>query len=268
VRLWSDKDAMSVSKFPLLHEKIALASSPVQKADLLRLEAIFQEGGFYVDLDFEPCRPIDVFTRLSGGVVCHEDGDEGMWQSLSNGFFGFSRGHPGLQKVISLARRSQTNNGPPNWSTGPRLLRKALQQEAIRGISVLPRNIMYPVRFLHAERLRDLQCAFHGPGGGCCKHMQSAFAVHWWSRTKHGEKVAPKNAPTAPPVAISDLLVEIAAHNKAAARHPHVSSAAAKLATSGFANLVPREVGGGLCTHELVEQLPSNASEETPPISL
>lgn len=208
VMLWTDRDLNRAhgapEPFPALKQQILAAKAPEQKADLMRLEAVMRHGGFYVDLDFELCRPIDAFTRLSGAVVCHEDGDEGMWQSVSNGFFGFSRGHPVVQRAVSLASQAVVDFDSPNWSTGPRLLRRALGEEGLWAAAVLPRETMYPVRYKDGDELRELGCAHYGKGGGCCGHYKQSFAVHWWSRTPTGERVSPRNE--RPPVPLSDLI--------------------------------------------------------------
>ena len=154
-RLWTGTDILK-ENFPSLGKQIDLASRPEQIADLMRYEIVMRHGGFYVDLDFEVCRPIGAFARLSGSVVCHEDGDEGLWQSLSNGFFGFSRGHPSIRRAVSLAAKAVIGHDSPNWSTGPRLLRRALGDDGLDAASVLPRKSMYPVRFKDGEKLKKL----------------------------------------------------------------------------------------------------------------
>lgn len=70
---------------------------PAQLSDFIRLEALWREGGVYVDWDMEPYRPFDPLLPLEGFVGW------ALPHLAANGVMGFRPRHPAVARAIELA---------------------------------------------------------------------------------------------------------------------------------------------------------------------
>lgn len=91
-RLWTDKDAAVILQHhPGLLQAFEAASNPAEKSDILRLVIVLEQGGLYVDMDFECLRPLDELhhaTSFYTGVS-----NVGAFE-LNNGLFAAAPRHP------------------------------------------------------------------------------------------------------------------------------------------------------------------------------
>lgn len=116
-RTW--RDPLDPADFPLTSPHWDRCTSGAQLAGLVRLEAVSRHGGFYVDSDCEPFRPLDPLLRLDG-VAAWEDR-----ACVPDAVFGANQEHPALDEMIGLAVRRLTGRGRTwqndrgAWSTGP-----------------------------------------------------------------------------------------------------------------------------------------------------
>src|SRR5205823_13625051 len=104
-------------------EVYELLRQPAERADILRLELLYREGGVYVDVDVECLRPID---ELLDGVTCFAPRlDSGR---ISNTILGSLARHPFLERAAG-ALRPRTSYGPVDREgTGPLLLTRLLAE--------------------------------------------------------------------------------------------------------------------------------------------
>ncbi len=91
-RCWTEKD-IDLKKYPLVQKAInehrwALA------ADIIRMYAIYTEGGFYLDTDVELLAPLHDLLQYEG-VACWESK---FW--FTTAFFGAAKHSPWIKKVL------------------------------------------------------------------------------------------------------------------------------------------------------------------------
>lgn len=159
-RTWVNGDDADL--FPILSSRWAECSSGAQMADLVRMEAVFNEGGVFVDMDFEPKRPIDELLQHDLFFGTEDD------KFLANAIFGARPGHPMILEVLQHLRTADLSR-PPNISTGPHMLTKLLGARRQDHFQVVPSKLFFPYNYRekhrHAEDFSRFNC----------------FAVHhWW----------------------------------------------------------------------------------------
>jgi hypothetical protein len=121
-RLWTEED---IPAEPIRPEVLERLRSPVERADILRLEILYRHGGVYVDTDVECLRPVDeVLGDEDFVAVCLKPG------RVTNTFIASAPGHPLLEQALREVRPMEVY-----WTTwadvdalkevaGPPLLRR------------------------------------------------------------------------------------------------------------------------------------------------
>jgi len=99
-------------------ELFALAPEPQAKADIARYEVLATFGGFYLDCDVEPLRPLDELTELACFAVWEDE------RFLCNAVMGSEPNHPAMEALVGRlpASISAHVGEPPQIRTGPVLL--------------------------------------------------------------------------------------------------------------------------------------------------
>lgn len=120
-RLWSDAQG---GDFVRLHcerhwDMYRNAPSTIHQSDLLRYCLLYQLGGIYADLDYEP--RANFWDELAIGRVS-VIGSPYANEKIENALMASSAGNEYWTKVLDLAK-SRGINGPPVSFTGPKLLR-------------------------------------------------------------------------------------------------------------------------------------------------
>jgi FkbM family methyltransferase len=147
------------------------ANSGAQRADLIRLDAIFKYGGIYLDTDVRLIRSLDPIAQRFSFFVCSENG-----LVATNAVFGAAPGHPAVGDMIGRLLTS-----PPDWSiapnitTGPVYFSRMLQWR--EDVTVLPRETFYPYNWNEEPR---------------SPHPQT-YGIHEWEGSWKDEKS--KSAP-------------------------------------------------------------------------
>jgi FkbM family methyltransferase len=112
-------------------------NSGAQLADLIRLEVVYKQGGFYVDSDFVLLKNLDPLRQHSF-VVGTEDG-----YLLTNAFFGAVPQSPVLGQLIAALDEHEVDwKLPPDVTTGPKFFLRELKWHD--DVTVLPRETFYP----------------------------------------------------------------------------------------------------------------------------
>lgn len=168
------QDPIDPKDWPLLGRWHALVSSGAQLAGLVRLEAVWRWGGWYVDSDVEPLRP---FADLDSGpgvaVIGTEDGIH-----LTDAVFGAPQRHPAIRAVIEhvddlytgWARCTFDGSAPPGaQATGPLATTTVLAGRP--DVTVLPTEAFYP--YSYTERHRRLE--------DFATTSPTSYAVHHWA---------------------------------------------------------------------------------------
>jgi mannosyltransferase OCH1-like enzyme len=144
---------------PLMNQKIYdLEDHPSIKADILRYEILYREGGLYVDADsiWIPGRSIDDILNLAKdtGLVVGPDITKSRtdfkygYLVYANGVIGASFNHPGLLATINLISKEfhelKIVQRHPVWiCTGPYIFSFAIQSQNIP-FTAVDADIFYP----------------------------------------------------------------------------------------------------------------------------
>jgi mannosyltransferase OCH1-like enzyme len=158
-RLWTEED---LPEDPIRPEVLERLRAPVERADILRLEILFRQGGVYVDTDLECLRPLDDLLGDEEFVaVCLKPG------RVTNTFIAAARGHPLLKRALRELRPMDVY-----WPTssrdsikevaGPPLLRRLVADYA--DVKLLEPPLFFP---------------------STPEEREQAVAVHHMARTWH-----------------------------------------------------------------------------------
>ena len=142
VRVWRDPVNPQGLRLAGFWTKV---NSGAQLADLIRLDVVHRDGGFYLDSDFDCRRSLDPLRGYSC-VLASEDG-----QVLTNAFFGAEPRHPAVDALITELLHTEPDwTRAPDQTTGPRFFARALKWR--RDIIVIPRATLYPYNFNQREK--------------------------------------------------------------------------------------------------------------------
>lgn len=158
-RTW--RDILDPGDFPLTAEHWWRTTSGAQFAGLVRLEVLWHHGGFYLDSDFEPYRPLD---PLRGAALV------AGWQDpkvIPDAVLGAERHHPAIRECIDLALE-RIERGEGAHRSGPDVVTEVFPRHAAL---LLPPGSFYPYHFSEkARRGEDHRAA-----------NPWAFGAHHWA---------------------------------------------------------------------------------------
>jgi inositol phosphorylceramide mannosyltransferase catalytic subunit len=85
-------------------------------SDILRYEIVYEYGGIYVDVDFEPLKSLEAILHGVQAFVAHESEP-----FICNGIFGAVPGHELTERLVVGLEESMVTfqNGTVNQQTGP-----------------------------------------------------------------------------------------------------------------------------------------------------
>ena len=156
------RDPIDPAGFPLTGHAWPACRHPAQMAGLLRLEALYRDGGVWVDSDvecyrsFEPLRPVPCF-------VAWED-----HRTVPDAIIGAEPGHPAIKLCLDAALCSVLAGDDP-WHSGPGVLTQLLPGRP--DVLLLPPGSLYPYHWTRKEVERGLDHRTSQPW---------AFAAHHW----------------------------------------------------------------------------------------
>lgn len=162
VKVW--QDPLDPSHFRLANYWPKV-NSGAQLADLIRLEVVFNEGGFYLDSDMRMEKNMLELTKYDQLIIATEDG-----QMLTNAFFGAPKGCKLVDEIILYLLAHEPDwSLPPNLTTGPLLFTKQLQWR-LNDYAALPKVSFYPYNWNEAPKLPQLH----------------TYATHLWHHSWKG----------------------------------------------------------------------------------
>lgn len=142
MKLWTEAEIEGFYNFHLLEK----CSSLAQQADIVRYEALFREGGVYVDTDMECVRNIELLIEDATFF--------GVWQKsgiVSNAIFG---GIPGHGALLDLFEKSSTEFKSDPWNAmGPPFFTKVAL--ACDSAKIFPRETFIPYTRAQYEAFPD-----------------------------------------------------------------------------------------------------------------
>lgn len=124
--MWADDNLPPLENQQLWDDAESIAPKAVEqfRSDVARYEVLWRYGGVWLDVDFEPHRPIDELMDGQPWVVRHA----GKW--FANGVLAFPPGHPVMRKAIDKLPAS-VERAMPHWGntrrSGPQFLTPILR---------------------------------------------------------------------------------------------------------------------------------------------
>jgi GT2 family glycosyltransferase len=156
-------------EWPLTSWMFPHAAHPAQLSDFVRLEALWRDGGVYIDWDIEPVRPLDPLLELEGFAGwAHES-------LVGTGVLGFRPHHPAIAKALELASERLLRDRTNLTACGC-----GAMTDAVRGRSdvlVLPPTAFYPAG--HVANPKQTEGGYAGDPW--------VFAAHWGAGSWHKE---------------------------------------------------------------------------------
>lgn len=150
------RDPIDPNEFPRTAPHWHRCTNGAQLAGLVRLEALWQRGGIYLDSDVAVHRPLDALLQVQAFAA---------WEDRSivpDAVLGAVPGHPAIDACLDLAiaritgtsgepRSWQTDTGA--WSTGPGVTTTVLVGRA--DVLLLGPESFYPVHYAPRETLGE-----------------------------------------------------------------------------------------------------------------
>jgi len=134
IRIWNDDTKLAGR----LNSYLPRCKTQVQRANLIGLEAIFKEGGVYLDCGMEILRQIDPLVQCVSFFTATRDG-----YTVSTGAFGASPSHPAIRAIIEFLEENEPDwELSPDVTTGPALFARILRWRS--DICVYPRDAVFP----------------------------------------------------------------------------------------------------------------------------
>jgi len=133
IRTWTEADLPRDLRRPEAAERLR---APAERADILRLEILWREGGVYVDTDFECLKPI-------ASLVDGHDFVIGLAKPgrVNNAFIAAAAGHPLLDRALAELK-PRAFHGYSKDAAGPTFLDRLL--EGADGVTFLEPELLYP----------------------------------------------------------------------------------------------------------------------------
>lgn len=168
-KLWTDAD---LAVYPLKNRDLfERAINYGEKADIARYEILYNEGGVYVDTDYECLKPLDVLHHCYEFYIGIQPLDTAVVQ-LGIGLIGSKPRHMLLKQAIEQLRIQSTKTKQIVWKTGPLFFTKIFCEvaPALTGpIIALPASYLYPRAYYQKKEEQNIW------------KKPESFAVHHWA---------------------------------------------------------------------------------------
>lgn len=167
-KLWTEKD---IPTFSFKNKDLFDAAKNYgEKSDIWRYEILEQEGGLYIDTDFECLAPFDIFNHTYDFYIGIQPLDTDNVQ-LGIGLIGTRQGHPLLKLAIKNLRINKHNKQIVS-RTGPLFFTQIFYQAAPK---TELRDIAFPASYFYP-------CNYNQRNSASFNWLKpESFAVHHWA---------------------------------------------------------------------------------------
>ena len=165
VKVWSEEDIPSLGIQHLVDQALTYAG----KADVMRFHILRDHGGYYIDTDMKPLRPLREIDTTTGLIVCRQNNLDSM---VGVSFLAAPPQHPALREMCKRLAPG-IPEGNPVKHTGP-LAWGSIINDPRWSRSELPVHVMYPLPYT-APRTTEVSKEVY-PGSIAC-HMWGASWV-------------------------------------------------------------------------------------------
>jgi len=171
------RDPIDPTDFPLTARHWASCTSGAQMAGLIRLEALYNHGGIYLDSDVELWRPVDSLLQVHGFAAWEDQ------NTIPDAILGFQAGHPALPVMIAEAI---ARLGDGAWQSGPGVTTRNLQGRD--DVLLLPPQAFYPYHWRAREKQKHDQTTVEGRANLAQLRATSpfSFGAHYWRHSWKG----------------------------------------------------------------------------------
>lgn len=135
------RDPHSPGQWPLVEEGLNRAANGAQLADLIRLEALWQYGGIYVDSDCEPYRSLEPLLGVPAFAAWEDS------RAVCNAVMGAKPQHPAIRACIELALQEMSKG---TWQAGPGVVTAIFPGR--EDVLLLPPGSFYPYHYSEKQR--------------------------------------------------------------------------------------------------------------------
>jgi hypothetical protein len=163
------RDPIDAEQFPLTSPHWADCSSGAQLAGLVRLEALLNWGGIYLDSDVELHRRLESLLQLKG-FAAWEDAN-----CVPDAVLGFEAGHPVLEVMIADAIAHLADGA---WQSGPGVTTRHLQGRD--DVLLLPPGSFYPYHYRIKHRFDPRTPSGQHARDRIPIEQPWAFGAHHW----------------------------------------------------------------------------------------
>tara|TARA_B100000902_G_C27248485_1_gene883885 strand:+ start:177 stop:1118 length:942 start_codon:yes stop_codon:yes gene_type:complete len=182
---------------PLMYSKWA------QITDLMRLEIVYRNGGYYFDTTFEILKSLyKLFNKKYKFVGCNEIPRFKNVDILSNSFFGATKNNPILKRLLSTKKLKQINfyDHQVDFQTGPGYLRSGIELKD--DYYIFPSLYFYPYveeyspgydppfrkssdnKCFSTQKKKDFKKVKNGYIDFPCKNYPKSYALKHWQLGK------------------------------------------------------------------------------------
>mgnify|MGYP003594590063 CR=1 FL=1 len=150
-------------------------------SNLMRLMALANYGGIYLDTDMKVLKPLDSLLEHECFLGFEEDGSNGSMLVVNNAILGAVKGHFLLQQLIDTLLNKFSGVEEAHLSS-PRLVTEVLQEhyglkdygfQKLQDITLYPIETFYPIKYYESYRLKSLNLADY----------PDAYTIHFWGRS-------------------------------------------------------------------------------------
>ena len=163
-RLWNDND-INEKNFKNV-KYINDTKSYAQKADIMRLEILYNYGGIYIDIDIEVIKNLEPLLT-NELIVCNEDSNINKY--MSTGFIASTKDNINLKNTVDNINKVDFTQ-EINIATGPTYFRKNIVIN--NNVTVLPTKFIYPIPYgteVSKESLNNVD-------------LSESYAIHHWDK--------------------------------------------------------------------------------------
>lgn len=168
LKLWGNDDLASHGWTNARHMRtMAERGQLCGVADLMRLEILYEEGGFAVDADSICCRPLEDWLFQGEAFACWEN-ELARPGLIANGYMAAEAENPFIgQMILDLQAQEELEPGMAWQVVGPLFLTKSHRRHRYSGLTIWPSHFFIPRHFSGQ--------AYEGPG--------PVFAQQAWGST-------------------------------------------------------------------------------------
>lgn len=167
--LWTDAD---LANYPMKNRALYDAARNYgEKSDIARYEILYQEGGLYVDTDYECLKACDVFNHYYTFYTGIQPLDTNIMQ-LGIGIIGAQKGHPLLKAVIENLVHNSTLTQQIIAKTGPIYFTRvfcSIAPQLHMPLIALPPTYFYPRGYYQSKDEKNIWL------------KPESYAVHHWA---------------------------------------------------------------------------------------